>query len=51
MLTNVLNTSLKGYSDTRWTSKARTVKALCLQTSELCKALNDTVENMLENLN
>jgi hypothetical protein len=49
MLMNVLQTSLKGHSETRWTSKASGIKALYSQIIEVCKVLNDVVENLSAN--
>jgi hypothetical protein len=49
MLMNVLQTSLKGHSETRWTSKANAIKALYSQIIEVCKVLNDIVENVPAN--
>jgi hypothetical protein len=34
---------MKGYSETRWTSKASGIKTLYSQTIEVCKVLNDIV--------
>jgi tRNA(Glu) U13 pseudouridine synthase TruD len=49
MLMNVLQTSLKGHSETRWTSKASSIEALYSQIIKVCKVLNDIVENVSEN--
>jgi molecular chaperone GrpE (heat shock protein) len=49
MLMNVLQTSLKGHLETRWTSKASAIKALYSQIMEVCKVLNHIAENVSAN--
>jgi hypothetical protein len=49
MLMNVLQNSLKGHSETRWTSKASATKAVYSQIVEVCKVLTDIVENVSAN--
>jgi hypothetical protein len=44
---NTLHTSLRGHSETRWSSKASTIRALHSQIREVFKVLNDTVAKML----
>jgi hypothetical protein len=46
MLINELQTSLKGHSETRWTSKVSAINALYSQIIDVCKVLNDIVENV-----
>jgi hypothetical protein len=45
----MLQTSLKGHSETRWTYKASDIKALYLEIIKVCKLLNDIVENVPSN--
>jgi hypothetical protein len=46
---NVLKSSLKGQSQTKWTSKATPTKAFYPQITGVCKLLKGVVENVSEN--
>jgi hypothetical protein len=46
MLMNESQTFLKGHSEIRWTSKASGIKAVYTEIIEVCKVLNDIVENV-----
>jgi hypothetical protein len=49
ILMSVLQTSLKGHSETRRTSKASAIKSVYSQIIEVCKVLNDNVKNVSVN--